>query len=84
MALSWHLRECGVIQMHESSNRKCIYKKSVCTFHGFYQESNVIPPSPLVGGHGGGVIAYPVAIIETEEGDVLEVTATSIQLKESE
>lgn len=70
--------------MHENSNRKCIYKKSVCTFHGIYQESRVIPPSPLVGGHSGGVIAYPVAIIETEEGDVLKVTATSIQLKESE
>lgn len=82
MALSWHLRECGVIQMHESSNRKCIYKKSVCTFHGFYQESNVIPPSPLVGGHGGGVIAYPVAIIEDEKGNVMEVEATSIQFKE--
>ena len=37
----------------------------------------------MVGGHSGGVIAYPVAIIETEEGDVLEVTATSIQFKEN-
>ena len=37
----------------------------------------------MVGGHSGGIIAYPVAIIETEEGDVLEVKAISIQLKEN-
>lgn len=37
----------------------------------------------MVGGDDGGTLAYPVAIIETEEGDVLEVTATSIQLKEN-
>lgn len=63
----------------KTENRKCIFKKEVYTFHGFYQESNVIPPSPLVGGHSGGVIAYPVAIIEDEKGNVMEVEATSIQ-----
>ena len=82
MVLSWHLRECGVIQMHENSNKKCIYKKSVCTLHGFFQRSMVIKPSIMVGGHSGGVIAYPVAIIEDEKGNVMEVEATSIQFKE--
>lgn len=69
--------------MHENSNRKCIYKKSVCTFHGIYQESRVIPPSPLCPPtNGDGVIAYPVAIIEDEKGNMMEVEATSIQFKE--
>lgn len=77
-----HSKECGVIQMHENSNKKCIYKKSVCTFHGFFQRSMVIKPSIMVGGHSGGVIAYPVAIIEDEKGNVMEVEATSIQFKE--
>ena len=31
-----------------------------------------------------GVIAYPVAIIETEKGEVLEVGAMKIQFKEDE
>ena len=83
MVLSWHLRECGVIQMHEILNRKCIFKKTVCTFHGFFQRSIIVEPSLMLGGPDGGVLAYPVAIIETEEGDVLEVTATSIQFKEN-
>lgn len=68
----------------KTENRKCIFKKEVYTFHGFYQESNVIPPSPLVGGHSGGVIAYSVAIIEDKKGKLMEVEATSIQFVEEE
>ena len=63
----------------KTENKKCIFRKEVYTFHGFYQESNVIPPSPLVGGHSGGVIAYPVAVIEDKKGKLIEVTATSIR-----
>lgn len=70
--------------MHENSNRKCIFKETVCTFHGFFQRSMVIEPSLMLGGHDGGVMAYPVAIIETEKGEVLEVGAMKIQFKENE
>lgn len=67
-----------------NENRKCIFKKTVCTFHGFFQRSMIIEPSLMLGGHDGGVMAYPVAIIETEEGEVLEVGAMKIQFKENE
>lgn len=67
-----------------NENRKCIFKKTVCTFHGFFQRSMVVEPSLVLGGHDGGVMAYPVAIIETEEGEVLEVGAMKIQFKEDE
>lgn len=67
-----------------TENRKCIFKKTVCTFHGFFQRSMIIEPSLMLGGHDGGVMAYPVAIIETEEGEVLEVGAMKIQFKENE
>lgn len=33
----------------------------------------------MIGGDNGGVIAYPVAIIEDTKGNVMEVEATSIQ-----
>jgi hypothetical protein len=65
-----------------NENRKCIYRKSVCTFHGFFQRSMVIKPSIMVGGHSGGVIAYPVAIIEDKKGKLIEATATSIRFVE--
>ena len=67
-----------------TENRKCIYRKSVCTFHGFFQRSMVIKPSIMVGGDSGGVIAYPVAIIEDKKGKLMEVEATSIQFVEEE
>lgn len=31
---------------------------------GVYQYSKVIAPSPMVGGHPGGVIAYPIALVK--------------------
>jgi hypothetical protein len=65
-----------------NKNRKCIFKKTVCTFHGFFQRSIIMGPSLMIGGDNGGVIAYPVAVIETEKGEVLEVDAIKIQFKE--
>lgn len=70
--------------MHEILNRKCIYKKTVCTFHGFFQRSMVMEPSLYLGGSDAGVLAYPVAVIETEKGEVLEVGAMKIQFVEDE
>lgn len=31
---------------------------------GLFQFSKVIEPSPMIGGHPGGVIAYPVAVVK--------------------
>lgn len=69
---------------NNNGNRKCIFKKTVCTFHGFFQRSIIMRPSLMIGGDDGGVLAYPVAIIETEEGDVIEAQAVSIQFMEDE
>lgn len=63
----------------KTENRQCIFRKEAYTFHGFYQKSDLIPPSLAVGGHSGGVIAYPVAIIEDKKGELMEVEATYIQ-----
>lgn len=67
-----------------NKNRKCIFKKTVCTFHGFFQRSIIMGPPLMIGGDDGGVIAYPVAIIETEKGEVIEAQAVSIQFMENE
>ena len=37
--------------------------------HGIYQHSEILPPSLLVGGHGGGVVAYAYAVVEYEDGE---------------
>lgn len=35
---------------------------------GVFQRSRVINPSPMVGGHPGGVIAYPIAVVKIGDG----------------
>lgn len=34
---------------------------------GVYQISNVIDPSPFAGGHSGGVVAYPAAVVRVND-----------------
>lgn len=49
-------------------------------FMGIYQYSTVIDSSPMVGGHPGGVIAYPIALIKLH-GKFKEVDPSKITFK---
>lgn len=50
-----------------------LHKGKKVKLHGIFQYYGVIQPSNLVGGHIGGQIAYPVAVIEHENGDIEQV-----------
>lgn len=39
-------------------------------FHCWEQRSEIIDPSPMLGGHGGGVVAYTLAVVELEDGSI--------------
>lgn len=39
-------------------------------FMGIFQMSDVIPPSSMVGGHTGGVVSMPVAVVKLETGEL--------------
>lgn len=52
--------------------RPCIVKDRKALFHKWSDKSEIIAPSPMVGGHNGGVLKYTVAIIEYEDGVVTE------------
>lgn len=64
--------------------RKCIFKDEVAIFHGIYQISQVIPPSMLNGGHNGGVVSEPMAVIETIDGNLLTVYLRNVKMIGSE
>lgn len=53
--------------------RTCKYKDKNYLFHCWEHYSEIIEPSPMVGGHGGGVIGCTFAIVEDEEGHVFRV-----------
>lgn len=52
------------------SLRPCIVKNKHALFHIWEQKSEIIPPSMMVGGHGGGVVSSVFGIIEYEDGTI--------------
>ncbi|MEB6549101.1 hypothetical protein MXL46_08325 [Heyndrickxia sporothermodurans] len=51
-------------------------------FIGVFQHSQVIDPSPMIGGHPGGVIAFPVGVVKLGE-ELLEVRISAITFKQA-
>lgn len=47
---------------------------------GVYQYSEPIGESPMIGGHPGGVVAYPLAVVKID-GKLKEVSLSSITFK---
>ena len=46
-------------------------------FLGVFQQSDVVDASPLRGGHSGGVVAYPVAVVKMN-GKLLKVSISNV------
>ena len=53
--------------------------KDKCLFHGIWQSSAVIGPSLMKGGHNGGTISNPIAVVENEKGELFHVDPIDIQ-----
>lgn len=53
--------------------RKCKVLTEPAYFHGVFQEAWVVEPSIRVGGHPGGQMAYPVAVVESLSGTLRTV-----------
>ena len=58
--------------------RPCLVKGKPALFHMWEEHTDIIEPSPMVGGHAGGVLKGVMGIIETEEGQVTRVRPESI------
>lgn len=65
--------------------RLCTTKAIPAIFHCWEQVSQVIPPSPMVGGHGGGEIKYMTAVVEyRHNGQVTHVSPSDIIFEDTE
>ena len=59
--------------------RLCRARGIESIFHKWSEVAEVIPPSPMVGGHRGGEIRYATAIVEfIHNGQVTEVMANDV------
>lgn len=64
--------------------RMCRAKGTRAIFHRWSEVAEVIPPSPMRGGHGGGQIKYTTAVVEFENGQVTEVMANDVVFFDTE
>lgn len=53
---------------HDPKLRLCKVGDKIGYFHTWEQKSDVIPPSPMRGGHPGGVVSQMFAIVEFTDG----------------
>lgn len=64
--------------------RTCRYENKNYLFHCFEQQSYVISPSPMIGGHPGGQVSMVFALIEDEKGNIFRVDPTAIVFTDNE
>lgn len=50
--------------------RSCKVKDRQGEFHTWESISRIVPPSPMVGGHGDGVVSQMFALVEFEDGHI--------------
>lgn len=65
--------------MSTSNLRLCKVGQEIYWFHGFTQISQIVPPSLMRGGHGGGVVAGAYAVLERQDGTVELAEAQRVQ-----
>lgn len=59
--------------------RPCKIGREKALFHTWSNKSEIVSPSPMMGGHSGGVLKWTVGIVEYENGNVGEVLPKSIK-----
>ena len=70
------LRPC-MVQVYHGRNKPPEDKRAF--FHGFITRAQPIPPAIMQGGHHGGQVVAPYALIELEDGQVYEVEPRDIR-----
>lgn len=79
--LVWEHRQPERLMVTTADYRPCIIDGEKAMFHRWEDKSWIVPPSPMVGGHPGGVVRGTYAIVEMEDGTVREVEPLKVQFK---
>lgn len=59
------------------------YKNKKIKLHGIFQYSHIVEQSLMIGGHNGGQVAHPIAVVEYENGDIEHVHPYQIKGSEA-
>lgn len=66
-----------------SELRPCIVNGKKALFHRWTDRSEIVAPSYMVGGHGGGVVKDTFALVEFEDGVIKECSCVGIKFCDS-
>lgn len=67
------------ITITSAEYRPCFAEGKKALFHKWIEESEIVAPSVMVGGHNGGVIKAAFAIVEYEDGTIAKVEPHKIK-----
>jgi hypothetical protein len=73
----------GAIMIRTTEYRPCYVGGKKALFHKWEDVSEIVEPSIMKGGHGGGVVKGTLAIVELEDGTIKRVTPHIIQFADN-
>ena len=62
-----------------TERRCCFVREERALFHRWIDRAEVVAPSPLQGGHGGGEIKWTMALVEFEDGHIEYVDPVEVR-----
>ncbi len=62
--------------------RPCLAAGQKALFHKWVEISNIVEPSPKIGGHSGGIVKSTLGLVEYEDGATGLVYPTNIIFKD--
>lgn len=71
------------ITVETAEYRPCIVNEEEALFHRWEQRSELLTPSPLRGGHSGGVVSGVLGIAERKDGTVFKAYPENIRFLDS-
>lgn len=63
----------------EAELRPCLVDGKRALWHEWTTRWEIVPPSIMVGGHGGGQVSASLAVVEFEDGTVAEVYPSRVR-----
>lgn len=63
--------------------RPCLVKGEKALFHKWNDVRQIVEPSNMIGGHGGGVISQTFGMVEMEDGTVKECYINDVKFTDN-
>lgn len=63
--------------------RPCLASSQKALFHKWIEIRDIVEPSPMIGGHNGGIVSSTLGLIEYDDGAIGMVHPSTIVFKDN-